>query len=233
MKVCVNLIATRSYIIYVQPLIEDIKKYFLVNHTIEVNLFTDNPKSYIGDERVTVKQFVILPYTFPAATLYRYAVMTSIEYDCDFIIYMDIDTSIVANIEDDEIMGNLVAVRHPGFYVSNSGSWETNEKSTSYVPPEKRIKYFAGGVQAGFTKDYLRAMTWMKEAIDEDERNGIVPVWHDESAWNRYLSECESFKELTPAFCMVEQINLREAWGIINIQPKIIALAKDHKTMRE
>lgn len=227
------LIATRKYKSFVPALLEGVKKYFLINHNVQVHLFTDELEhEYLGNERVTIIKELIPPYTFPNATLLRYHVFTSKTYDCDYLVYTDVDMAFVDFI-DESILGNIVAVRHPGYDVCGGGSWETNPKSTSYTYPENRIAYYAGGVQLGKTEYYYRAMQQMKRDIDEDERNGIIPIWHDESAWNHYLSECKSFKELDSSFCMVEQMELRIRWRIDNKPVKIIALAKDHKSMRE
>jgi hypothetical protein len=76
-------------------------------------------------------------------------------------------------------------------------------------------------------------MKQMALHIDEDERNGVMAEWHDEGHWNKYLSESIYYKELSPAYCMVEQQELRGKWGIDKFEPKIVALEKNHKTIRE
>jgi histo-blood group ABO system transferase len=145
--------------------------------------------------------------------------------------YFDVDMAIVDYVGE-EIFGNIVAVKHPGFY-HKGGSWGDNKESTSYTFPENRIHYFAGGVQGGVSEKYYRAMQQMKRDIDEDEKNGVMAEWHDETHWNRFLSECKFVKMLTPKYCMVEQQELREKWGVSHFPPIIIALSKDHKAIRE
>ena len=234
MKINLLCIATRKYKTFVPQFLEGVKKYFFVNHEVELNLFTDELEhEYLGDERVKVNKELIPSYTFPNATLLRYKIFTSKEYTCDYLLYSDIDMKIVDYI-DESILGNIIAVKHPGFSkVVSGGSWETNKKSTSYVYPENRIYYWAGGVQGGANEYYYRAMQRMKRDIEEDERNGIIPIWHDESAWNCFLSErCGNFKQLGSEYCCPEPVHLRRLWGIDDIPPKIIALAKDHASIR-
>tara|TARA_R110000868_G_scaffold366197_1_gene629114 strand:+ start:681 stop:1385 length:705 start_codon:yes stop_codon:yes gene_type:complete len=229
-QVTLLLIATKQYKQFVQPLIEGVKKYFLINHDVTVELFTDEIRPYEGDERVKVSQTLIASYAFPEVTLYRYKIFLSKKHDCDYIYYLDVDMAIVSEVGE-EIFGDIVAVRHPGFYLGG-GSWCDDKNSLAYTEPENRYRYYAGGFQGGGEK-YYRAMKQMALHIDEDVRNGVLATWHDESHWNKYLSECKIYKELSPAYCLVEQQELREKWGISEFEPKIIALAKDHKTIRE
>lgn len=229
-QITLLLIATKQYKQFVQPLLEGVKKYFLKNHDVTVELFTDEIRPYEGDERVKVNQTLIVSYGFPQATLYRYKIFTAKKYECDYYYYSDIDMAFVSEVGE-EIFGNIVATRHPGFY-NGGGSWCDDKNSLAYTEPENRYRYYAGGFQGGGEK-YYRAMKQMALHIDEDERNGVMAEWHDEQHFNRYLSECKGYKELSPAYCMVEQQELREKWGVGKIEPKIIALAKDHNEIRK
>lgn len=232
MKITVCLLATRKYKIFAQPLIDSIKKYFLLNHEIEIVLFIDEVGIYEGDERVNVVQDLIVSYKFPEATLYRFAIMTSRTYDCDYLYYLDVDALVVSEI-DENIFGDIVVVRHPGFDRMSGGSWETNKKSNAYTYEENRITYWAGGFSGGVYERYYRLINRMKRDIEDDEKNGIIPIWHDESILNFYLSEMKSFKELNSAYCMPEPMYLRQEWKIDDIEPKILMLDKDHKSIRE
>lgn len=228
----VLLIATNKYSQFVQPLLDGLVENFLPTMGLEVHLFTDRFNDYKVSQRVLLRQYQIPSYKFPEATLYRYEIFKGHDYSkCDYLYYLDVDMGIVSQIGT-EILGNLVAVRHPGFYKSGGGSWETRPESQCYVPPEKRRKYYAGGIQGGRKELYYSAICIIADMIDEDEKNGIIPVWHDESAWNCYLSDLIGFKELTPSYCMVEQQDLREKWGISDLPVKIIALAKNHAEVR-
>lgn len=233
-QVGVLLIATRKYKQFVKPLLDDLEQKFLLHHNVTVYLFTDEVTTYSNrsKNRIKVVEHLIDPYKWPYPTLYRYKIFTSRKYpECDYLYYFDVDVAIADTLGDD-IFGNIVAVAHCGFYTNGGGSWETRKESETYVPPEKRKKYFAGGFQGGRMTSYYAAMLIMKDMIDTDERNGIIPIWHDESAWNCYLSNLVGFTELPPSYCLVEPIPLRRSWGVDQFEPKIVALAKDHKAMR-
>lgn len=234
MKVSICLISTRRYHVFVQPLIDSICKYFLLRHQIEINLFTDEIREidYVPNcDRITVIQELIPSYKFPEATLYRYAIMTSKKYNCDYMYYLDVDMLLVSEVGD-EVFGSIVAVEHPGFSVVGGGSWGNNKASTSYTFPEYRIKYFAGGYSGGEYEKYYDLMKQLKRNIDEDEKNGVRAEHNDETHFNKALSERKDFKILNAGYCMVEQQYLREAWLINNLPVFIIALAKNHSDIR-
>lgn len=234
MKVAVCLIVTRKYHVFCQPLIDSICKYFLLRHKIEVNIFTDNTElEYVGDERVTIVKHPIPSYGFPEATLFRYHIMTSIEYDCDYIYYLDIDYLCVYEIDENIFGDGLVAILHPGFSCVGGGSWCNDKNSNAYTSPEYRQIYACGGTQGGAYEHYYRAMQQMKLMIDDDEKRGVRCEWNDEQHWNKLLSEQKSFKILDSSYCYVQQPHLQKLWKIDHLTPKILALEKDHKHIRE
>lgn len=233
MKISLCLIATNRYKELVPALLDSVNEFFLPGHDITVHLFCDelSAKLYnIPIDRITVKEHLIPSYGFPEATLYRYKIMTSLpisDYG-DYTFYLDVDMQIVKTVGD-EILHDLVAVSHPGYY-NGGGSWEINPNSNCFVPDFFRRKYVAGGFQGGTTICYYNSMVTMAKWIEEDQKNNIIPVWHDESAWNKFITSQSGIRQmlhiLTPDYCMPEPINKRIAWDINNFEPKILALEK-------
>lgn len=101
MIITLFLVATRKYKQFVQPLIEGVKKYFLLNHDVTVELFTDEILKYEGDERVKINQTLIVSYQFPLASMMRYKCFTSKEYKCDYYFYSDVDMDFVSEIGEE------------------------------------------------------------------------------------------------------------------------------------
>lgn len=228
-KIGILCIATGNYKSLVQKMIDGVEKYFLVNHEREIYLFTDEEREYKSELKII--QTIIPGYKWPDATMLRYQIFTSKTYECDYLVYSDIDMGFVAPIGD-EFLGDIIAVRHPGFFTQPCNSWEKNKDSKCYIPIYNRIKYFCGGIQGGRTHVYYIAMELMKCWIKSDNENGIIPIYHDETAWNAFLSMCNLFKEHDCSYCMPEAMFKRKRWGIENIEPKILALEKDFKYMR-
>lgn len=237
-KVGLLLIATNKYKQFVQPLLDGVKKNFLPDCQITVSLFTDELGEYYGNDRVRIEQHIIPAYKFPFATLYRYKIFDEHAQhlkNTDYLVYMDVDMAVVDKVNRPEFLFDVISVRHPGF--AANGGWGSSgvvRESLAWLEPEKRRNYCAGGVQGGKTDIYLRACNILNARIQDDESRGVIAEWHDESHWNWLLksSELPFVAPHGPEYCMVEQPHLRRLWQIDRLQPKIIALAKNHAELR-
>lgn len=227
------IIATGKYDRFVKPLLDSMFKYCFEGYKIDIYLLTDRAYNGKYDNKIEIKRMFVPHMYFPFPTLYRYKWIT--EYadamTADNIFYIDVDMLFVDHVGEEILGGGLVATRHPGYYNGGWGDNETTPHSRAFIPHSLRGNYYAGGFQGGEREAYLRAAKTMSEWIEEDENNGVMARWHDESQWNKYLSLTDK-KELSPAYCMVEQKSLREKWGIADIEPRIIALEKNHKEVR-
>lgn len=252
LNIGVLLIATGKYKQFVRSIIEGAGTYFLPDHNLTFCLFSDQEYNIHYSEgnkyfngtylphRTDAKSFIIPPYKFPQATLYRYKIFHEHREQlkkCDYLFYMDVDMAVVDTVGDEILGSDLTAVLHPGYYANNGwGSPNNRQESKSFVPIEYRKAYYAGGFQGGTAQEYLTACATLSHTVEADEAVGIMAEWHDETHWNFYTNyrriESPSVV-LGPAYCMVEQQHLRKLWGIDHLSPKIIALAKDHKALRE
>lgn len=57
------IIATNKYTQFVQPLIDSAKENLFPGHEVVFRLFTNEILEYVGDERVTIEQHEIPPYS--------------------------------------------------------------------------------------------------------------------------------------------------------------------------
>ena len=133
------------------------------------------------------------------------------------------------NITSDEIFpdpdsNGLVGTEHPGFYGGRRGTYETNPLSTSYVPPQEGKIYYAGEFNGGTSEAFLNIAKTLMNNIDKDLENNFIATWHDESHLQRYFIDNPP-KTLNPSYCYPESWN-------IPFEKKIIALDKDHKSIR-
>ncbi len=237
-QIGVLCITTGKYKQFFNQLYEGVKKYFLLNHDIKIFLFTDEFISYEIDDRVKIEQHLILSYKFPFATLYRYRIFAPHQHrlrEMDFLLYLDIDMGIINEVTDEILVNGLMAVRHPGFFTNNGwGDSNNPSNSKSFLPTSMRKHYYCGGTQGGDSWSYLDACKIMSENITEDERNGVIAEWNDETHWN-FLLHTTNMKvnEFSPSYCMPEPERLRQAWGLTELKPIISALDKDHKAIRE
>jgi hypothetical protein len=224
-KIALCVIATSNYTDFLQDLVWSADEFFLTkHHEVDYHFFTDFHR-LISTQRKQYRHFV-KHQPWPAMTLNRYHIMSEADLSgYDYCYYIDCDSLFVAPVGE-EIFGELVGVQHPGFY-RGGGSWEDNNESQAFVYTRMRKQYIAGGFQGG--SDYCMVMVFLMHMIDEDEKTGNRATWNDESHWNALFAYSPNkFKILDPSYCMVEEPEKRKAWGIDHLEPKIIALKKDH-----
>lgn len=222
-KVALCVIATAKYRCYVPELAKSVRQWFLRGYDVSIFLFTDGPP-LLGTIHVPVEH-----EQWPGPTLHRFHMMLKsgpLLEMFDHAFYVDADTRFVDTVGEEILGDGLTAVIHQGFHDKGREHWtfETREESRAYVPMNEGQHYYAGGFQGGWVPAWLEAMKWMRDAIDEDERNGIVPIWADESIWNAYLIRHPPVVKLPPSYCTDEGNPMPGA--------KLLALRKDHAAMR-
>lgn len=247
-RVGLIIISTGKYDQFIQPLVNSMGKYFFDGEPFDIYLLSDKDYLINYPERASHQRFEVphLPFPFPTLNRYKWITQYSDKLTAKNLFYMDVDMLFVGHVGEEILPTGkqLVATRHSGFYMNNGwGDNYTHSLSRAYLHPRLRHRYYAGGFQGGEASTFLKACVMMSEGIELDldtaknmgytRNNGILAQWHDETFWNHYLKYSSTFKSLTPEYCMVEQQELREKWGIANLTPKIIALNKDHAKLRE
>ena len=184
------------------------------------------------------------PIEWPFPTLLRYNLFLQQEEKLkgyDYIFYIDIDMCFV-NVVGDEIFGeDLTSAQHP-MYALRQNYWppyEPNKDSESYIHrPGKVITqdgkprfmplYYAGGFQGGKSDVWIKAMKSMRMMIDKDLSKNYIPIWNDETAWNKYLSLNPPSVVLTPAYIYPDSL-IKEyyepIWGCAYV-PKLVTITK-------
>jgi len=230
MRVGLIIIATGLYDRFVNPLMNSAREHFMKEDNLKFFLFSD-VNIYDCDLASDVVLIPIEHEPWPGPTLHRYKHIVAnkrVFEGMDYLFYVDVDSLFVAPVGR-EILGDLVAVRHPGFY-RGGGSWCKDPRSQAFT--RNCDKYYCGGMAGGSLAHYMHACEVMAKGIEIDEANGVQAIYQDESFWNKYLS-FNAAKVLDPSYMMVEEVEKRQLWGINHFQPKIIALAKNHNELRK
>ena len=231
MKILVLNVATNKYIDFLPPLYESMKQNFLVEHDVSYLLFTDRDASHL-ERDYNLKSSSIVHKPFPEPTLKRYNYfMQEREYieTFDYVFYIDVDMRIVAPVGD-EIFGDLCLTQHIQM-LNPKPTWtyERNPESTAYIRPDEGTHYFAGGFNGGKAKAFMKMAEVISENVIKDEEKDIVAVWHDESHTNRYAIDNPPSKILPLSYCCPDW---KDTLDFSVIQPKIIALNKNHTEVR-
>ncbi len=229
MRIGLLLIATGKYDVFLQPLIDSVDKWFFRGDQITIYLFTDKTDlKLVHSDRINIVTCSIPHKTFPYSTLYRYKYFTAASHliDTEYVFYCDVDMKFVGDVGREvlPVDTSLVATIHPGFY-KGGGSWCTDERSNAYTPPENRRKYYAGGFNGGKTEGFMTMAKILSELITEDEVNGVMAEWHDESFFNMWLG-IHKCKEINPSYCYPE------SWRL-PFPRRLLALDKNHAEMRK
>jgi len=224
MKIALLVIGTgEKYRPYVQPLLESAKKYFVEHDAI---VWTDGFFDSSAAIRLTKTA-----EGFPNETLHRYSTFVQQEWllkQYDQLFYIDADMRFVAPVGEEIFSEGITATLHPG-YVGQRGSPETDSRSLAYCP--KNIAYYCGGFQGGSSAAYLKMAKELATSIEIDDKKGVTAIWHDESHYNRYLTDNPPAKILGPEYCYPDVTNdyYKDKWraaGLGKVQPKILALTK-------
>jgi hypothetical protein len=230
MNIALCIIATGRYHQFIEPLLDSARKYFLVHDSVTFYLFTDSLKDRGED-------CVIVPTKhepWPGPTLHRYRNITAAKHllsGSDYIFYVDVDSLFVAPVGREILFDGLTVTHHPGFYSFGTGSWETNPKSGACT--KNKSSYACGGFNGGKASVFLAAAAYMAAGIDEDEKHGVMAIYHDESWLNKVVGDiAPNVKWLDPSYMMVEEVEKRERWKINHLPPRILALAKNHEEIR-
>ena len=240
LQIGILLICTGKYGTFLQPLIDGLNTNFFINEDITIFLFSDRETYHLSlNKRFSIVHIPIEHKPWPYSTLFRYKYFTQAAKHIkrtDYCFYSDVDMAFVGKV-DREILSEITVTRHPGFY-NNGNEWGSpncHERSTAFLPERNRKSYFAGGFNGGKTEHFLEMSRILDINIDTDEDNSILAQHNDETHLNWFINtRANGFlvKELTPSYCMIPDIEVRNKYGLGHLEPKIIALDKNHAEMR-
>ena len=236
-KVGLLIVATGKYDTFVNPLIVSARKYFCTNHEVTYYVFTDGtiPEA---DDIVRVEQRRL---GWPYDTLMRNSIYHNHRDSFaseDYLFALDADMLFVDHVGD-EIFGERVATMHPGYATTGASfPYESNKKSTAYMPKKSARNYFAGGFFGGSQNGFRHIVEETTNRVLEDLNHGIIAVWHDETQWNKYCSDYPPNVTLNPSYCyssLAEMGYPKEVSKSFDKQfpKKLVALTKNHKEYRD
>jgi hypothetical protein len=233
MKICVLTIATGHYSRFLPVLRASVAWRFLVGHDVRHLIFTDCDIPSTDTIRI-----VRIPHEpWPLPTLRRYdhfRAARDVLLEHDYCFYLDADMRVDRPVGD-EILGELVATRHPyqSLLPPARMSFERDPRSLACVAPTEGTMYYAGGFNGGSSPAFVALADALADAIARDRANGIVATWHDESHLNRYLVDHPPTVCLSPSYCFPEEwYDTGPPPAVGPVEPRIVALTKQHEVVR-
>lgn len=126
----------------------------------------------------------------------------------DFFLFLDADMLVNTRLTSNDLFCPslpFTGVQHPAFY-TKAGTFETNPRSTAYVPEDAdRSIYWQGCLWGGQSQYIVPMLECLSSRINDDLSAGIVATWHDESHLNRFFIDNKALvKTLDPGFAFPE-----------------------------
>jgi len=230
-KVAILYICTGDYIKFWKGFFTTYEERFLPESEKHYFVFTDAKHLEIGENNPHVHIISQEPLEWPGATLYRFKMFLRIEKELasfNYLFFMNSNLICIETIHEDEFLPkeeNLLVVLHPGYFNKKRHynlPYERRKKSTAYISffSKTATRYFAGGINGGKTEAFLALIRELNDCIDQDDKNHIVAIWHDESHLNRYVSQHTNYRMLTPAYAYPENWNLPFEKKILILEKK-------------
>ena len=239
MKVGIFVVATGKYYShFFEKFYKSCEEYFLKGIEKTYYVITDTINTTSPPENVITIYQRWEPFPFPTLNRYKYihgfkGIVTE-----DYLFYIDVDSLFVSEVKTRDIhigsKKSFISVIHPGFWNTSNpqGTPERNEASKAYIPTSEN-RYVCGGFQGGRRNSFLKAIEIMKNAIETDESNGIIPIWHDESIWNKFVFlNKKNVEFISPEMCFPQNAECINPYLSLIKNPKLIALDKNKTIVR-
>ena len=193
MKIAILYICTGKYIRFWDEFYRTAETCLLPGLEKHYFVFTDATFPEETSENVTKVAQQNLGW--PDNTLRRFHMFLKIENvlaNFDYVYYFNANCRFQQTIEATFLPENddaLLVVQHPGQIAKPTDKlpYERNPRSRACIPIGTGRYYVCGGVNGGSAKTFLRFARAARTAIDDDFRDGVVAIWHDESHLNRYI----------------------------------------------
>lgn len=225
-KIGVLYICTGKYAAFWDSFYVSAKKNLCTDSELIFYVFTDCEallNLQLDDVRFIYKK----SEPWPMPTLKRFSTFLSQEkkyLEVDYLLFCNANLIIEQPIITTEIFSDkpYFATVHPGYVgkVPQKFPYEKNIDSLAYINCAAPY-YVCGGFNGGRRDDFLRMCKVLSNNIDEDLKNNIVAIWHDETHFNRFYSErLNLFNALPAKYCHPQ------GWPIKD-DPKITVLNKE------
>lgn len=194
MKINIFYICTGKYSKFFENFYNSSEKFFLKNYEKHYTVFTDS--NLFDRENISIVHQKKLGW--PYDTMMRFHMFNSVEEkikNFNFSFFFNANMQFVSDVGEEtlptEKNNYLVAVNHPLFYDKTNYNfpYERNAKSKFYIPYGEGKYYVQGCYNGGRTSEFMSMSNQLSKLIDEDLKNSITPIWHDESALNWYLKD--------------------------------------------
>ena len=231
-KIAILYIGTGRYTIFWDDFYKSCEKYFIKDAKKHYFFFTDD-KTLKSTENVTIVNQDNLGW--PMIACLRYQILNKVREELknfDYAFFFNGNMEFLKPVSAEEFLptaedGFIVAPLHSCNKRSISNSefnYERNPKSTSYIPYGEGSKYFHSGILGGCINEFLELLDTCESMMNDDLKNGIIPIIHDESVFNKYVLN-RQYKTLSNYY-----IYPVHGKFFVKLDPKVKIIQRDKST---
>ncbi|OCT82789.1 histo-blood group ABO system transferase 2 [Xenopus laevis] len=202
--------AVKKYIQFLLPFLKSAEKHFMVGYKVTYYVFTDNTaavqKLRLGAGRTLKLLKVKADNRWQDISMRRMQILVNLTLDqlpkeVDYLMCADVDMVFNDRVGV-EILGDLVATIHPGFFISQTYqfSYDRNPASAAYIPFGQGDFYYMAAFYGGTVKEINKLSTFCHKGIVSDKQKNIEARWQEESHLNKYLLYNKPTKLLSPEY---------------------------------
>lgn len=193
MKIALFITATGKYTEFLPKLIHSADQYFLPQQEVVYVICLDDIKTLLPESNREIQYIEVAHEPFPHASINRSRHYSKYLSENNYIekfthcYAIDADAYFASEITKEICDHEIVCVAH-GAYVGRvmEAPFEKNEQSQCYI--KKPYDYVAGGFYGGKASLFISMCQLMYLYVQNDILKGIMPIWHDESAINKFVS---------------------------------------------
>ncbi|XP_030051262.1 histo-blood group ABO system transferase 1 [Microcaecilia unicolor] len=199
-----------TYVKLLKKFLESAERYFIKDGKVNYYVFTDRPDDVKALDLKINRTMKVIPVpryaSWEETVLGRMEVFTNLTKlllwnKVDYLVSMDADIVLLNHIGV-EILGELVAAIHPGFYRSSRQyfSYERRPASQAFIPKNEGDFYYQSNFFVGTVPRIYHMAKACHKGIMVDKANGIQAWFHEESHFNKYLVYNKPTKLLSPEY---------------------------------
>jgi len=234
MKVAVIFIGTEKYLNFLPAWYEGCEQFLLPNVDKKYIIFTDGEIPESPDNAIVYHQEHL---EWPFITLYRFKMIQKCFddiQDCDWLLFLDADMRVVDTVNTEDLIDETkkyIGVHHPCHYLKMQphdelpGSFDVTPLSKACVAESDDLSVYVQGCLWGGKLPYVMDMiTELDQRIDDDYKNNIIAMWHDESHLNKFYIENRKDVFVASPSLAYPEIFAKAC----TFEPKIVHLSKDN-----
>jgi len=192
MNIGILILATNTYLPLGMRLVNRFHHFYRGNANIKFYFCSNqNPIAYLKDE-IDIKFIFNMHESWLDGTNSKFKNLLSLENeDLDYIYYMDADTNVLQEFDEEWMLGDTVAAQHfnDQDLQKDKKAYDRNPESKAYIPLDTKLPqmYYHGAFFGGRKANLLEMCQTMQAWQDEDQLIPYEPAVNDESYINAYF----------------------------------------------